>query len=632
MQSQSAIVETDSPRLGNAEAVRSHLERVSTSPEFAGAPRLARFLTFVVETTLAGNADQIKESLIAIEVYGRRPDYNPQIDSTVRVEAGRLRTRLREYYASSGKNEPIQIELPKGTYAPVFHQRQQAVVSAVATPRRLRKLHVIAAVVTACIASFPYARTEARREPLVGSVAVLPFVNLSDPSTEPFVDGLTEDLTSGLARNASLRVPARMSMARYKNKTVDLSRLGKEHGVRAVLEGSVRHQGERVIVTTHLIDTSNGYHLWADRFERNAQDLAGGQSEVAARIVSGLGKRLAGSVKTPDVDAKTMELYHRAHDLLRIPVLKSGVPENLPATIPEAVRLFEEVTERRPRFAKGWAGLAEAAEWEYEMRGNQPREKLVQAKAAARRAIELEPDLVEGWTVLTSILFFREWDIPGAEAACRRAIELDPRNTAARQRYVDVLRVQGRMREAQFEIDRAIQLQPTAASFRVRRAIMLYQAGKHEEALREARTAANLTNQMPAYPMSLWVQGLSLQQKGRLKDAEKTFRTALAFQPHDPWNEPALGHLLASTGREVEAEAIVDELRSQLARGRLTHTSIAVVYTALGRHSEALSSLERGWAAREDAVLFVPLDPRLRPLQADARFQTLVGRIRSGVS
>jgi serine/threonine-protein kinase len=300
----------------------------------------------------------------------------------------------------------------------------------------------------------------------------------------------------------------------------------------------------------------------------------------------------------------------------------------VPNTVLESVRLFEEVARRAPRFALGWLGLAEAAEWEYELRGNRPPERLTIAKAAVERAIQLQPDLAEGWTLLTSILFFREWDIRGAEMASRRAIELNPRDTVARQRYVDLLRIQGRTSEALSEIERTIRLQPAAAGLRVRRAHLLYGEGKCDEAVREAQEAAALTNQMPVYPMTFWVQGLCHEQQGRFREAEKLFRTGLSYQPHDPWNEPALAHLLAVTGRESEAEVIVSELQRQTARGRLAHVSMAVIYTALGRKEDALASLERGWAGREDAVLFIGLDRRLRPLESEPRFRQLVARFR----
>lgn len=121
LQSHSACGETGYEPCPDKEQVLLHLQQILASPEFVGSPRLRNFLTFVVETALAGNADHIKESLIAVEVYGRRPDYNPQIDSTVRVEAGRLRTRLRQYYESTGGLGPVRISLPKGTYVPEFH-------------------------------------------------------------------------------------------------------------------------------------------------------------------------------------------------------------------------------------------------------------------------------------------------------------------------------------------------------------------------------------------------------------------------------------------------------------------------------------------------------------------------------
>jgi serine/threonine-protein kinase len=343
-------------------------------------------------------------------------------------------------------------------------------------------------------------------------------------------------------------------------------------------------------------------------------------------VVSQLAKLMRGSTgaRSAQTDARTLELYHRAYDLLRIPVHKNGQPDKLPDTVLESVRLFTEVTARAPLFARGWAGLAEASEWEYELRGNRPPERLVQAKKAAQRAVEIEPALVEGWTVLTSILFFREWDFRGAGAAARRAIELDPRNTSARQRYIDILRVQGRSEEARFETEQAIKLQPAAAALRVRRAAMLYERGALDAALAEARAASELTNLLPAYPQSLWLQGLCFEQKGDAANAEKLFRAAIAYQPHDPWSVPALGHLLARNNRVRDAEAILSELRAQLARGRMTWAAQAVVLTGLGRSEEALAALERGWLERDDAILLTASDPRLRVLHAHPRFRTMV--------
>ncbi|HYO81820.1 MAG TPA: tetratricopeptide repeat protein [Bryobacteraceae bacterium] len=495
----------------DAEAVRAHVQRVTASAQFRTAPRLASFLTFVVETALAGRAHEIKESLVAVEVYGRRPDYNPQIDSTVRVEAGRLRSRLAEYYGACGSTEELRIELPKGTYAPVFHFGAAA----------------------ACAAA-------------------------STAAVEPIL-------------SAPEQTPARPISNALRLFILAATALGCCLSALWWVTSSARPHGQ--------------------------------------------------------ADAGTMDLYYRAEELLRIPVLKDGAPEALPASVVESVRLLGEVTTRSPRFARGWLRLAEASEWEYELRGNKPAERLEVAKASVGRALALDPTLGEGWTLLASILLYREWSFDQAEQACRRALALNPRDTVARQRLIDALHAQRKSAEAAAEADRGIALHPAAATFQVRKASLLYEAANYEQALIVASAAARLTNQMPFYPMALNVQGLSLEQMGRFDEAEKIFRAALAYQNHNPWAEPALGHLLAKQGRHREAEAILSELRNQGARGAMTHVTMALVYTGLGKHEDALVSLERAVAEKDDAVLFAPYDPRFRPLASSAQFQRVIAQL-----
>lgn len=201
-------------------------------------------------------------------------------------------------------------------------------------------------------------------------------MNLSaDDVSERFSRGLTEDLTSLLAREPQLRVASRTRMTRYGHGQAEAGRIGREPGVGAVLEGSVRREGDHFVVTARLIDTRNGYHLWADRFERRAAEAADRQSALASAIMARLRNVVSGQIAEPLhlADADTMERYHRAQELLRIPVLKDGPPKETPGSVTEAIRLFREVTVRSPRFAKGWSGLAEAAEWAYEIKGNQPK-------------------------------------------------------------------------------------------------------------------------------------------------------------------------------------------------------------------------------------------------------------------
>jgi tetratricopeptide (TPR) repeat protein len=506
--------------------LREHLARIAASPQFASAPKLTKFLTFVVDTVLAGQGDQIKESLIAVEVYGRRPDYNPQIDSTVRVEAGRLRARLRQYYETAGQDHSFEIELPKGRYVPVFHRRDGA---------------------------FAHPQT----------VASAP---CCDPGSAPPIS------IEPAPPQATKKSPARLLILA----------------------------------------------------------AAGAAAALSVGFLSPPVNTVGPATEATVADPQTMEHFLRAYELLRLPVLKEGVVASVPPTVVESVRLFEEVTRNSPRFAKGWVGLAEANEWFYEIDRNRPPERLIAAKAAALRAVELDPKLPEAWTILTSILFFREWDIPAAESAARRAMELNPRDTLAQQRHVDLLRLQGRVDDAFREIAHAVSLQPSVPSLRNSKALLLLENGEFARALAEAKSAAalNPSKQQMAYTMSLWIQAAAHQQQGNVREAEALFRQAIDHQPHDRWSEPSLGYLFAATGRKEEATKILVELRRQLGLGRPQHKAIALLLMGLGNKEEAITWLERGFLERAPAVLFTSLDWRFSALESEPRFEALLARIR----
>lgn len=632
MRSQSAIAEPALPACADAGQIRAHLKRVLSSPQFAASTRLTQFLSFVVETTLAGQGHELKESLIAVEVYGRRPDYNPQIDSTVRVEAGRLRARLRQYYDGAHGSDGVRIELPRGGYVPLFVMvpPSDAAVAEVPVAESgfawRRCLGIPAALLCGVCALLAWTRISARTNSPMQSVAVLPFV--CPGGEDSFCHGLTDEVSVSLGRGgARVRVAAGSTMAQQTHSAADVRNPGREHMVRAVLQGTVRRDGVRMVLTANLTDTRDGYQMWADRYESDDAHATTAQRKFSAGIAAGVTRALTGNTRT-EPDDRTMDLYHRAMELLRIPVMKNGIPEKMPESVVESVRLFREVTARCPQFGGGWAGLAEATEWQYELGGNTRADLLAGTEAAAHKAVEVAPELVDGWKVLTSILFYRKWDLQGAEAACRRALELDPRDVAIRQRYIDILRVLRRSERAQSAVDEAIRIQPAAAPFRIRRALLLYEAGIYDEALREAQAASELTNQIPAYPMTLWVQGLCLEQKGQLAEAERMFRSALQVQQHDPWSEPALGHLLGRMHRRSEAEAILQELTRQHARGRMTHVEQALVHAGLGRAEEAVACLERAWTERDDSLLSIPMEPRFRTLASDARFRSLLARLK----
>ena len=243
--------------------VREQLDRILRSGLFQKSRRRQRFLEYIVNETLAGLS--VKGYDIALEVFGRPESFDSAADPVVRVEAGRLREKLREYYGGEGQGDPVRIDLPKGTYTPrieFLHEDGPRIARQKAPP------------------------TEAVTLP---SVAVLPFDDLgADQNLGYLGDGVAEDIITALSRFPDLAVVARTSSFIYKNKAVDIRQVGKELGVSYVVEGSVRKDGDRVRIVSQLIDAKNGEHVWAERFDRSGLDPWALQDEVTGMIVSAM--------------------------------------------------------------------------------------------------------------------------------------------------------------------------------------------------------------------------------------------------------------------------------------------------------------------------------------------------------
>ena len=355
-------------------AIREQLDRILNSRPFHQAPRRQRFLEYIVNEALAGRGERLKGYNVALAVFDRAETFDSNIDPIVRLEAGRLRDRLREYYETDGQNDPIRIDLPKGSYTPHVEFRQAATSDAL--PDGLEGPHAVTQDQSPNLAKAPFAvvddqastappRTERRvrwqtivpalvlipmlgvasawltrdlwmptvpegaaENPVIGvpkgpAVAVLPFNNLSgDPKQEYFSDGLTEDILTELSRARDLRVLARNTTFQYKGKAEDVSKLGRELGVRYVLEGSIRRAGDDLRVTAQLIDAETGAHIWADKFDRKMADIFLVQDEIVGQIVAkiagGMGvieSTEAKTRKSPE-QVQAYDLVLRAHDVM----------------------------------------------------------------------------------------------------------------------------------------------------------------------------------------------------------------------------------------------------------------------------------------------------------------------------
>src|SRR5262245_44874365 len=237
----------------NSDQVREALEKILSSPGFVRNERMSKFLRFVVEHQLDGKSGQLKETVIGVEVFGRKPDFDPKLDSIVRTEAGRLRTRLAEYYAGEGIRDPVVIDLPKGGYAPSIQGQKPAPSSPVPSP--IRDLHsklgkqgrtaLIVTVSLVLLISVWLWRAHHNAEAAV--IAVHPFKNLSaEPDSEYFVDGLTDEIIRKLSLIEGLEVRSRTSSSAFKDKPRDIREVGQQLKANFVVEGSVLRAGERL--------------------------------------------------------------------------------------------------------------------------------------------------------------------------------------------------------------------------------------------------------------------------------------------------------------------------------------------------------------------------------------------------
>jgi TolB-like protein len=306
----------------DGDAVRAQLERILLSPGFANADRLSRFLRFVVERTLEGEGDQLKEYRLGTEVFDRPADYDPRLDSIVRVEARRLRSKLAEYYEGPGQSDAIVIRVDKGGYTATFETAAdpsttpesvdratppseqpapQPIVAA--APRPNRSLPFALALAALLIAVLTGWHVIGRNTAAASSriqVAVLPLARYDQgPEVVPeaLADALTDGLIAELARHAAVEVTSRTSVMPYRARHVPLSTIATELGVQAVVEGRVQVTGSRLWVEVRLVDARRDRKVWVDDFAGDTSDRRALERRIAAALVPVLTARFGPSVE-----------------------------------------------------------------------------------------------------------------------------------------------------------------------------------------------------------------------------------------------------------------------------------------------------------------------------------------------
>ncbi len=463
--------------------------------------------------------------------------------------------------------------------------------------------------------------TDARSSAPTTSIAVLPFVNMSDdPADSYFSDGLAEEILNLLAQSPELKVTARTSSFALRDEQEDVRRIGEMLGVAHVLEGSVRRAGDVVRVTAQLIDTSDGFHEWSDTYDRELTDVFAIQDEISDAIAEALEVTIAGESSPTVLQRRTDDLEAYDYYLLGRHAWAGRTAEGIEA----ALNYFEQAIDADPEFGLAWSGLADALDaYAYFVSGDS-RDVVDRARAAALRAVELAPDLAEGYASLGLIAMEFDWDLEAAEQSFRRAMELNPGYTPIWNWSADASILRGDTETAIERARRGIELDPMSQMVWWALGSALAVDGRLEEAMVATQRAADLA------PGAGAINSTNLMLALLAEDWTK----ALGFAPY-----AGSAFRLPNPLRMVEfVEAVEHPTAESIAAARAllydidrlgatTSFTLAEYHAAIGDIDTAVSLTEQAYEARNPEVVWAGVWVGLDPLRGDPRFDAIIEKI-----
>jgi TolB-like protein/Tfp pilus assembly protein PilF len=448
-------------------------------------------------------------------------------------------------------------------------------------------------------------------------LAVLPFSNLGDERHEYFGDGLHEELISqlgGLCRGR-IGVLARWSSVVFKGTPLRARDVGEALRADYLLEGSVRHEEDRVRVTARLIEATGETQIWAEMYDRHLTHSLTVQSDVAAQIARALAAELVPDERTRSHSAAASAAYQA--------YLKGRYFWNKTEdqAIDQAIAYYEEALKLDRSFGPAAAALARAQIARAEHYLDLPRIALAAARDTAERALAIDGGLYEAHLALAETQRMLDFDWVGAETSYLRALALNPSSESAHRAYALLLSALGRHREAVRESDRAIELDPLCLVVGGAAAWVNYASGDYPAAIEIARNTIDMD---PEFVRARRVLAIAYLQSGRTADALKELETSAALTDH-PVLLGWLAHVRAITGQTRDAEAIVARMLTQ--PGYRQHYALAIAYLGLDRVDDAFDALDVACLDRDPLLTHVAVEPAFDRIRRDARFAALLARM-----
>jgi serine/threonine protein kinase/lipoprotein NlpI len=457
--------------------------------------------------------------------------------------------------------------------------------------------------------------------PRLPSLAVLPFANMSaDKENEYFCDGLSEEIINALSHIRELRVVARTSAFAFKGKEIDIREVGNKLNVGSVLEGSVRKSGQRLRITAQLVNVEDGYHLWSGQFDREMKDIFDIQEEISLTIVDHLKLKLLKSEKekilkryTEDPDA--YELYLKGLHFWR---------RRYERGLQKSLQYFQLAAEKDPRYALPHVGIADA----YGILGvfgfMPPHPAYARARAAANKALELDPELAEVHASLGWIAMWYDRDWAAAERHFLKAIRMKPDYPEAHLWYGNLLACTGRADESIREMRKGKELEPLEPAPPTHVGWALYYARRFNESIEELR---KVIESDPEFSLSYMMLAGNFADKKMWGEAIEAGQKFVELSAGSIVALSLLGAVYGSAGMKDEAFKILERM-DELSKDRYVGPMFrAFVWMGLGEKNKALEYLEKAYEERESWMAFLKVWPLLDSLRSEPRFQDLLKKM-----
>ncbi len=508
----------------------------------------------------------------------------------------------------------------------VLPQQTPSTTRELIKPKRRRAVIVVAFLITAVVATaiviggyFYYSR---KSNTAIQSIAVLPFENKnSDADTEYLSDGLAESLIFRLSQLPGLKVSPTTSVMLYKGKDMDVAKIASELGVDAVMTGRLVKRGDNLNITVELVDTKNNKSLWGEQYERKMSDLLVTQREIATTIAEKLQLRLSG-----ESEQKLAKKYTDSNEAYQL--YMKGLFHFANRTkddVQKAIGYFQQATRLDPNFALAYVGISQSYSLMPSYSYLSPKEAFRQAKAAAQKALEIDPSLADAHAALATIFAAYDWNWVEAEREFKRAIELNPNVADIHYRYGLIYLIPvGRTDEAIREIKRALELEPLSIAMNANLAGAYMYARQNDLALEQARKTFDLE---PGHITArVWLANV-YESLGMYNEAIALSEESLKDNVSDQYFLFYAGYAYAKTGRREKAEEVMTRLRNLEKTQPAEPYYLAELYVGLGDKDKAFVELERSFNERGYYVPLLRVDPLMDPLRDDPRFADLIKRV-----